>query len=40
MKIISDKLHVCWLKDVRWDKTIYKYNIFYRFGHIAIITKK
>jgi len=36
---ITKKIHICWFKDIRWDKTIYKCEIFYRFGHIGIIKK-
>jgi len=37
MKITKD-LAVCWFKDKRWDKTVYKVNIIRRFGRLGIIT--
>mgnify|MGYP000008792039 CR=1 FL=1 len=35
---ITKNLAVCWFKDKRWDKMIYKVNSIRRFGRLGIVT--
>jgi len=36
---LTEHVHICWFGDSRWDKTLYKCEVFYRLGHIGIIRK-